>query len=259
MINSIIFDIDGTIYLGGQPINGVPDALKELRSQGKKVFFLSNAATRSREDQTEKLNQMGIQADVSEVYNSAYAIADYVARNIPEKTVYVIGEGGVQDELRKKGITVLDDEKADVVAVGLDRTFTWDKLAIANRAIREGAVFLATNLDPVYPDKTGLYPGCGSLVAAVESASGKKPDAVVGKPNPYMLEEIAKDHNLKKDGMIMVGDRYETDILAAKNFGIKSVAVLTGVLKKSEIDNLEKKPDYILESVQKLPNLLSSL
>lgn len=167
MITTIIFDLDGTLYLGEHAIDGAARTLEKLRSVGKKLFFLSNAATRSRKQQLLKLRGMGMVVHHGEVYNSAYATACYIEQNHPGKKVFVICEGGVQKELKLKGIIVAGAAQAEVVAIGLDRNITWNKIAAASLAIRRGAVFIGTNPDPAYPTKKGLMPGAGAIIAAV--------------------------------------------------------------------------------------------
>jgi HAD superfamily hydrolase (TIGR01457 family) len=244
MIKAVIFDLDGTLYLGKTPIKGAAEKLSELRAKGIKVLFLTNAATRSRANVALKLSNMGFGAVKKDVYCGAYALAKYISQSHKGKKVYFIGESGIEDEFREAGIAVSDD--ADIVAVGLDRQFSYDKLCRAHRNISKGALFMASNNDHTYPTENGHLPGAGAIIAAVEFACGKKP-YIVGKPNPFLLELIMKEHGLKKDEILMVGDRLDTDILFAKNCGIRSALVLSGSTKRGDIRGIV--PDYIIESV----------
>ena len=248
MIKAVIFDLDGTLYLGKTPIKGAAEKLAELRERGIKVLFLTNAATRSRGDVALKLRGMGFTADKKEVYCGAYILARYIAAHHKGKKVYVVGEKGVFDELSEAGIPF--GEPCGVVAVGLDREFNYDKLCRAHLAVSGGAVFLASNYDHTYPTESGHLPGAGSLVSSIEFASGKKA-FVVGKPNTFVIEIIKKDHGLKESEIMMVGDRIDTDITFAKNCRIKSVLVMSGsVKKKGEVGAIA--PDQIIEDVTRL-------
>jgi 4-nitrophenyl phosphatase len=254
MIKAVIFDLDGTLYRGKTPVPGAAETLEALRGRGVKALFLTNAATRSRANVAAKLNGMGLRAKKEEVYCGAYLLARYIAQNHKGKRVYVVGEQGIFDELKEAGLIAAADEeavagKAGIVAVGLDRKFTYDKLAKAYLALKRGAVFLVSNTDVTFPTEEGELPGAGGMVAAIERVSGKRPH-VVGKPNPYVLELIEKEHRLKKEEILVVGDRLETDISFAKNCGIRSALVLSGASKKSDIRDLH--PDYVFLSVREL-------
>jgi len=245
MIKAAIFDLDGTLFLGKTAIPGAAEKLEELRSKRIKTIFLTNAATRSRENLLEKIRGMGLSAEIDEVYCSSYFLAKYIGENHKGKAAYVVGEQGINDELEGHGVKVVD-ENADIVTVGLDRGFTYEKLAKALKQLHDGAILICSNKDVTFPTETGFMPGAGSIVVAVEAASGKEAISL-GKPNTYALEQIKKDHGLENDEVIMVGDRLDTDIAFAKKCGIKSALLLTGVSKKEDIKEI--KPDYIFDSI----------
>jgi 4-nitrophenyl phosphatase len=252
MIKAVIFDLDGTLYLGHTPIRGAIEALTRLRKSGKKIFFLTNAATRSRQGIASKLMDMGFEANKSEVIGGAYLLAEYISANHKGKKVYVVGEKGMYEEFAEAGIQTADE--ADIVAVGLDRAFTYEKLAKAHANLKRGAVFLASNLDHVYPTERGDMPGAGSIVEAIVFAAERRP-YVVGKPNPLALEMIKKQHKLSNDEILIVGDRLDTDMAFAKAGGIKSALVLTGNAKKAGLKKIEGTglaPELVLESVADL-------
>jgi 5'-nucleotidase len=164
------------------------------------------------------------------------------------KKMFIVGERGLLEECEEMGVP-LTEGKAGIVAVGLDRSFDYEKLAKALEELEGGAVLLATNGDATYPTEKGPMPGAGAIVAAIEFASGKKAE-IIGKPNKYSMLLIEKELGLKPDEILMVGDRLDTDIKYAKACGIKSALVLTGNSKRSDIK--ETKPDYVLESVADL-------
>ncbi len=259
-VKAVLLDLDGTLFLGRTAIPGAAKALEAIRASGVRVFFLTNASTRSRQSIVGKLEGMGIRASEAEVFGSAYMVADYIAMKCPGRAVFCISEGGLQDELRARGIGIVEDDSAGVVAVGLDRKLTYEKLAIAFRAISKGALFVASNDDPRYPVEDGFLPGAGAMVAAVERSTGKRP-VVLGKPNRYGVEMLIRENGLGKKELLVVGDQLDTDVLIGKKNGIRSVLVLTGVTKKSDLKKMKKneKPDYVIDSIVQLPALLARL
>lgn len=253
MLKAILFDLDGTLYKGKTAIPGAAETLEKLRKEGIGLFFITNAATRSRSGVVDKLKGMEISVEEKEVYGATYATARYITSNFPDKTVFCIGEKGMKEEFNKHGIKIVEDDSAGVVVVGLDRTIDYNKLSVGYRAIMKGAEFVATNTDSVYPVEDGFLPGAGVMVASIERCTGKKP-FVVGKPESYFAELVIKENQLNKEEVIIVGDRLNTDIQFAKRAGIKSVLVLTGVSKKEDIKEI--KPDFVIDTVNDLPELL---
>lgn len=247
MIKAVIFDLDGTLYIGKTPLDGVVEKLDELRTRGIKILFLTNAATRSRSSIAEKLTKIGIKAEKNEVFSGSYLLARYISKNHKCKKVYPVGEFGLLEELKEAEVALA--EQADVVAVGLDREFNYDKLARAHINIMNGAEFIVSNNDHTYPTENGTMPGAGCMVSAIRFSTEKTP-FVVGKPNPYAIELIMTEHDLKKSEMLMVGDRIDTDIEFAANARIKSALVLSGSGRKEDIKKV--KPDFIFQSVASL-------
>jgi HAD superfamily hydrolase (TIGR01457 family) len=249
MIKTAIFDLDGTLFVGKTTIPGAAEALEKLRLEGVRVFFLTNAGTRSREGVAHKLNNMGLQAVAEEVYCGSYLVARYIAANFPDKKAFVVGEHGMEEELKAAGVKTGED--ADIVAACLDRHLTYEKLAKAHKLLKKGAEFIASNKDHTFPTEHGSMPGAGSIVTALEFSS-KKTAHVVGKPNPFAFEVMEKELGLNGDETVMVGDRLDTDIAFAKNAGIKSALVLTGISKKEDIKEKKMKPDFVFGSVAEL-------
>ena len=242
-----VFDGDGVLWRGESPIPGAVEAVNRLVELGKTVVLLTNNSTRSRRGYAEKLAGMGFRIPEENIYTSSYGAALHL-RSRGFRKAYVVGEDGLKEEVRGMGVSVTP-RGAGAIVVGLDRNFTYRKLVIATRLGLGGAYFVATNRDLLLPVEDGFLPGAGSIVASVEAAIGRRADITIGKPETHLLEMVVEDTGAGRDEMILFGDRLDTDILAARRFGIASVLVLTGVHGLEDIDRLGIEPLYVLGSV----------
>src|SRR5437667_5312321 len=170
-MHGYLIDMDGVIYRGHDLIPGADRCIAELREAGIPFLFLTNNSQRTRRDVATKLQRMGIDADESHVFTCAMATARFLARQKPNGTAFVIGEGGLLNALHSNGYSIVD-HSPDYVVVGEGRTMTLEMLEVAVRIILDGAKLIATNLDPNCPTKLGLRPGCGATVAFLETATG---------------------------------------------------------------------------------------
>ncbi len=255
--SGLILDLDGVIWVGERPIAEALEAVKKLRTLGKKMLFVTNNSTRSRRDYEKRLRDLGLEVDINEIMNSGYATALLLKERYGGGRTYIVGEKGLVEELEGQGLQVISREEcwdngADFVVVGMDRGFNYWKIATAMRAIRQGALFIATNADKTFPSEKGLLPGAGTMVAAISTASGKKPDIIVGKPNAHIFEIALKKMNLRREEVLVIGDRIDTDIEGAYKAGIKSLLILTGVTSREEVEKSEIKPNFILNSMKEL-------
>ncbi|BAQ08528.1 HAD family hydrolase [Bacillus sp. OxB-1] len=239
---AVCLDLDGTVYKGIEPIPEAVTFIDRLQDQGVEPYFITNNSSMTREQIREKLLSFQIQADSSRIMTSAIAAAKYCVEHFNGGTVMMIGEKGLEEALELEGIR-LTGKDPDVVIMGIDREITYAKLADACLALRNGAHFIATNSDRAFPTERGLVPGNGSFVALMESASGQKP-VFVGKPEPHMLGFIQQDGQLGKEQMIMIGDNYDTDIMAGIRFGIDTAHVAGGVTSPQEVLQKDSQPTY---------------
>jgi phosphoglycolate/pyridoxal phosphate phosphatase family enzyme len=250
-----VFDLDGVIYRGNQPAPCAAQTVAEIRKSGHLVFFLTNNSAKTRIQYAQKLAEMQIKASPEEIMTSAYATALYLKENgFDGATAFVIGEEGLFAELSPIGVAFAEpseDCRADVVVVGIDRSINYLKLKSAQQAILHGARFIATNRDATYPLENGrVEPGAGSIVAAVEVASGVSP-IVIGKPETYSLEKILGLTGSKPEETVVVGDRIDTDVAMGKTAGVKTVLTLTGVTSREDILELPPHlmPNLVLENL----------
>lgn len=242
-----LLDLDGTIYRGTEAIEGAKEFLSHLKDQHIPYLFLTNNSSASPQQVAIRLQKMGIDASPDEVYTSSMATAQYMSEHEAGCTVYMIGEDGLHEELVQHGF-VLTEESPQYVVVGIDRTFTYEKLAIAATAVRKGAKLIATNPDPAIPTEKGLQPGNGSLIAAVSVAASTKP-IVIGKPEPIIVRYALERLGTEAAQTLVVGDNLHTDIEAGANSGLDSLLVLTGYSTREDAEDHAVQPTYIAEDL----------
>ena len=227
---AVVLDLDGVLWLGDEPLPGAADAVARFRKAGLAVGFMTNNSSLPVAGYVEKLGRFGVDADASEVLTSALAAADLLAADLAAGSKVLACSGpGVVEALEARGFEVVDVGPAEAVVVGWHRTFDFDRLDRASAAIRAGARFVATNLDATYPAPDGLLPGNGSVVAAVATAAGRRPD-VAGKPEAPTVALVRERFG---DRGVIAGDRPSTDGALAVALGwpfalVVSSATLSG-------------------------------
>ena len=254
MKHGYLIDMDGVLYRGSEIIPGADAFIAQLRSRRIPFRFLTNNSQRTRRDMVAKLARMGIEVEEEHIFTCAMATARFLAEQKPGGTAFVIGEGGLLTALHQHGFAVVDHEP-DYVVVGEGRTFNLEMVEAAVRMIMGGAKLIATNLDPNCPTQNGLRPGCGAMVAMLETATGVKAFSV-GKPSPIMMRAARKELGLTTDETTMIGDTMETDILGGVQLGFHTVLVLSGGTKKEDVPNYAYRPEVVVESIAEFANLL---
>jgi arabinose operon protein AraL len=248
-----IFDLDGTIYLGPNLIEGAGVMLERLRKARKAIRFLSNKPLQNRSDYARKLRGLGVEALDEEVINSSLVAARYLAEHHAGARVFVVGEAPLILELVEAGIEVVDDGlTCDLVLLSFDRDFHYVKLHQSMLAAQRGVPLYATNPDVTCPVENGVVPDCGAVIAALEACSGRKIDLVLGKPSHIMLEVILHDLGLPPDQVLLVGDRLETDMEMGRRAGMATALVLTGVTQPHQAEAWPHPPTYILSAAAEI-------
>jgi len=258
-VKALVIDLDGCIYVGNTPINGAAEAVRKLRSMGVKLMFLTNNSTLTREHYSAKLGAMGIEASPDEILTSGVAAARYISRKCPGAKVLPVAEEGFTREAEALGLVMLPTDmwrEAEYVVVGLDRRLSYEKLAKASLAVAAGASFVATNLDHVYPSEEGFLPGAGSIAALIMTATGVKPYSV-GKPEKEITTQALEALGLSSESVVFVGDRVDTDVMAAKTVGCRSILVKTGAFKLFEDRTGEA--DLVVDSIADIPLYISTV
>ncbi len=251
-IRSLIIDMDGVLYRGDTPIPGLVEFFDFIRSRGIRYLLATNNSTRPPRLWAEKLAGMGVTVSPDEIMTSATATAQYLVKEYPAGTpMYYVGEMGLREALEEAGF-VIDEDKAEVVVTGMDRTLTYDKLAKATLRIRAGARFIGTNPDRTLPMPYGEIPGAGSIQAAlVVSTSGVQP-FIVGKPEPHMFGLALDKLGTSKAETAVLGDHMDTDMTGARRAGLYSILVLTGVATREEAEGHPCRPDLMLADITEL-------
>ncbi len=254
---TFIFDLDGVIYRGWEPQPSAIETLHLLKDMGHFVRFYTNNSASSRNSYSTKMSKLGFPTPPEEIMTTSYATAFYlIEQGAVGKTVLRIGGDGIREELEAVGMHCIagdqePDAQPEFVVVGIDREFTYAKLARAQHAIFDGARFIATNRDSSFPiENDVIMPGAGCIVAAVQTSCGVAP-YVIGKPETYAFNKILESTGSDAAHAVMVGDRLDTDILVAKNAGARSVLVLTGVNNRTDAEEApdELKPDFVMETL----------
>jgi 4-nitrophenyl phosphatase len=245
---AFIFDMDGVLYRGKQGLPGVNEIFNALEARGRKYLLATNNSMATPSEYVERMARYGVTVDAAHIQTSGTATRDFLERELPaDAHILVIGMPALSEQISDgTDFEITDDPNDDVAAVvvGLDLEFTYDKLKRANAAIRKGARFIATNADPTLPVEDGVMPGAGSVIAAIATASGKHP-TVVGKPETLMMTTAVAQLGAHAARTIMVGDRLDTDILAAQRAGLTTALVLTGVTSRDDLAGNEIVPDYV--------------
>lgn len=232
-IRHIALDMDGTIYMGSNLFPYTPGFLSDMEKAGVGYSFLTNNPTKSVADYLLKLEKMGINAGEDNMYTTSLAAIDYIKEKYPDaRRLYMLGTPSMASQFEKAGFESCADDPddvPDVLVVAFDTTLTYPRLCRAAWWASRGIPYVATNPDKVCPtDQRTVLVDCGSLQRCIEHATGRKPDIVLGKPDPTMLDGIMHRHGLKPEEIIMTGDRIYTDTAMAHNAGAVGVLVLSG-------------------------------
>ena len=260
-VRIVIFDLDGVVYRGHEPIGGARELVDALHAAGVAVRFATNNSMVARDGYVDRLRGMGIASAVDEIVTSTSATIEHLARHAPEvRAVLAVGAEGMEAELRAAGLEVvmagdrsMDGHAGgrlgrpfDAVIVGLDPHVDYRRLAVAMRAVDDGARLIATNADTRYPTAAGFLPGAGAIVAALATATGAAP-VVIGKPAPAMFEAILAASGIPSEQAVVVGDNPDADIVGARRAGCSAILVLTGVADAAVAATLrgERRPDAV--------------
>ncbi len=247
-----IFDMDGTIYLGGKVFPFAVDFIRRLRASGKRVLFFTNNASHSGEFYLEKLTRLGFDPDPSEIMSSADVTIAFLKLHRPGIPVYLMGTPELETMFRASDITLLPEDAAcaDIVVTSFDTTLTYAKLDAACRLIRGGAEYLCTHPDFNCPTETGFIPDSGAIAAAVTASTGVLP-RYFGKPYEDTVAMICEVTGCAREEMCIFGDRLYTDIALGRKHGVTATLVLSGETTAEQHDAAEEadRADFVYPSL----------
>ena len=246
---AILLDLDGTVHRGNQLVPGAKRFIKKARSRGCKVLFVTNRSTHTEDDIIAHLRTLGIPAQDRDILTSARAAAEY----LPQGRAYCIGEKGLKTALNKAGF-VLTARDPEYVIVGLDRRLNYEKLAGACTHILAGARFVVTNPDMYFNTDHGLAPGAGAIAKAIQATTGVDPE-IIGKPQTPILEIALTRLKVRREQTVIIGDNPETDVGAGVNFGIRSILLLTCVVKEQSVNTIYS-ADHVASTYSQIEKLI---
>jgi len=263
LFHCFFFDLDGCIYRGSNPLRNVANAIKFIKSKGFKTIFLTNNATATTLEYLNKLRSMGVPAELNEILTSASATGIYLRNYLKCRRVYAVGGYSLEWELKRQGLKIVknpSDCSVEALVACLDYSFNYRKLknALTLLSRSKDLHIVFTNPDTTVPLERTIIPGAGSITNSLRVFLTKEP-IVIGKPSKIILEIALSLVDLSADEVVLVGDRLETDILAANRMGIFSILVMTGVTSPSDVPDRNFKPDLVISSVSDIPKVLSPL
>jgi len=283
----ILSDCDGVLWVNNDVVPGAPQAINKLRAKGKRVCFATNNSTKTRTEFLSKLEKLGYEADLDELFPTSYSTAIYLMSIGFDRKVFIVGSSGIAGELKEVGIRSTGvghdivpnhwtpgmaevdlDPEIGAVVVGFDNKISFPKLTKACSYVkRSDCLFIACNADETYPhpDPAVMVPGPGAYVAAIQAVTGK--DAInLGKPSKYFFDIIRLQHpEIDPKRTIMIGDRLTTDMVFGRNNGLKTLFVKTGIGTYDDMINFHNSnepadhlcvPDYYLNSLNDLNKYL---
>ena len=258
-----IFDMDGTIYLGGIPFEFAKQFIKNLRASGKQILFFTNNASHTSSFYFKKLSRLGFEPSEKEIMTAGDVTFEFLSRHRKGASVYLVATEELTEEYQKKGINVLNGKNdsalrsANIVVTSFDTSLTYEKLNTACRLIRNGAEYISTHPDLNCPTEDGFIPDSGAIAALVTASTGVTP-TFFGKPYKETVEMITEYTGSSTDELCIFGDRLYTDIALGKSFGVTACLVLSGETKQRDVDlaNDSDKPDLIFDSLEDVNRLM---
>ena len=249
-VDAVFLDLDGTIYLGGELIEGALDFLARCDERGVRRFFLSNNSSRSVSQYLTKLEKMGIPATEDDVLLSTHDLLSWLAKNGITRT-WAIATTGMCEMMEAAGISTRD-ENPQYVVLGYDTEIDYEKISVGSIHMHRGVPLVASHPDMVCPSPDGGLPDVGAYLAMLKVTTGKDPEHITGKPNPGMILHRIEDLGLDPARCAMVGDRLYTDMEMAIRAGCVSVLVLSGEATLDDLEESGKSVDVVVDSVDSL-------
>lgn len=252
-IHAMMIDIDGTLLRGNLALPGLVEFFDFMNQHSIQFQVASNNATKTLSAYHQKISAFGAKLSLENILTCSTVTALYLQEKYPGGKVYMIGQAGLEEALTQAGIQIISElnGKVDAVVVGGDYSLTYEKLKYASLHIQQGAEFIGTNPDLLYPTDEGLVPECGMTLVALETATKVKP-IIMGKPNHFMFDLGMKKMGVQPHETAILGDRLETDIQGGKLAGMKTILVETGVDNQASVVTKGIQPDLVVRDLTEL-------
>jgi 4-nitrophenyl phosphatase len=253
-VKGLIIDMDGVLWHDTEPIGDLPGIFEQIRTLDLRFILATNNATRNVEEYLGKLAKFGVHLEPEQVINTSQATGIFLREKFPSgAAIYVIGTPSLRKMLQSFGFTIAESKSTEVeiVVASLDFSLTYEKLSDASLLIQSGCEFIGTNPDVTLPTPQGFIPGAGTVVRALEVASGRKA-TIIGKPEPLLYEIALKRLGTQPEETLAIGDRLETDIAGAQAAGIKTALVLSGASTLEHARQFTPPPDVIVNDFTEL-------
>jgi HAD superfamily hydrolase (TIGR01458 family) len=244
---AIVFDLDGTLYQEGAPIDGAVDTVRTFRDEGYPLRFLTNTTSKSRADVHEKLRGFGFPVEIEEI-QSPPAAAGAFLRERDASAHLLVQEAALPDF---EDVSRSDDAPDYVVIGDLGAGWTFERLNRAFRLLHGGARLIGLGRTRFWQAEGGLQLDAGPFITALEYATGEEA-LVLGKPDPAFFEAILDDLGLPTEEVALAGDDVETDVGAAMKAGLIGVQVRTGKFRDGDLERSDAAPDRVVDSVADL-------
>lgn len=254
-IKCFALDMDGTIYLGEQWIDGAIEFLHRIEETGRRYVFLTNNSSKNAAVYVEKLHRMGLDVGEDKIVTSGQAAVYHLKQHFPGAKVFLLGNPMLREEFAQAGI-ILEENHPDVVMTAFDTSLDYQKMCKVCDYVRAGLPYLATHPDYNCPTETGFIPDIGAIHAFIHASAFRYPDRIIGKPNADIIEYLCTRVNTNREKIAMVGDRLYTDIAAGRNNGLKSILVLSGEATMEDVYHSDVKPHLIFDSVKNMTEML---
>jgi glycerol 3-phosphatase-2 len=252
--DGLLVDLDGVVWIGREPVPGSAEALAKLIEGGKPVVFVTNNPGRPASTYAERLRAAGVPAEEEQIVTAGMVTASLAAEQAGEGAgAFVIGADAFHETCAAAGLALLDGEagrEARAVLVSGHRGFDDEELLTATLALQSGALLFATSRDPTLPMPGGAWPGTGSILAAVETASGATAE-IGGKPERHLFD-LARERIRGAERVAMVGDRISSDIEGGHRAGLETILVLTGASTREEAAAASTPPDHVVDDLAAL-------
>lgn len=249
--DGFLIDLDGVVWVGREFVPGSVEALRGLVEAGKEIVFVTNNPGRPAAVYAERLREAGVAVADGQIVTAGESTAALAAEAAEaDGGAFVIGAPAFHEAVAAAGLEVLDGEAArgaGVVVVSGHRDFDYGELLTATLALQRGAKLVATSRDPTLPMPGGAWPGTGSVLAAVETASGASAE-IGGKPEPHLFE-MARERIGDAGRVAMVGDRVSSDVAGGRRAGLETILVLSGATSREAAERADPRPDRVLDDL----------